>query len=309
VSILCVGSVALDSVETPFGRADRVLGGSAVFFSAAATLFSPVQIVGVVGDDYPLAELDFLTRRGGDLSGIERRPGESFCWEGRYHFDLNTRDTVETRLGVFADFQPKIPAPFRGARYVFLGNIDPVLQHDVLDQIEAPEVVACDTMNYWISGSREALLRLLGRVRILLVNEEEVRQLSGQPNLLKAARWVQARGPEIVVVKKGEHGAILFADEWLFFVPGFPLEEVFDPTGAGDAFAGGFMGSLARSASIAPPDLRRAMVYGSVMGSYAVEEFSIRRMIDLPLTDVERRMVEFREITAFETYLSPNGAA
>jgi sugar/nucleoside kinase (ribokinase family) len=304
VSILCVGSVALDSVETPFGSAERVLGGSAVFFTAAASLLSPVQVVGVVGDDYPMHELDFLTARGADLSGIERRKGESFFWAGRYHFDLNTRDTLETRLGVFADFQPKIPESFRDARYVFLGNIDPVLQLDVLDQVEAPEIVACDTMNYWISGSRDALLRLLGRVHILMVNEEEVRQLAGEANLLKAARWVQERGPEMVVVKKGEHGAILFADDWIFFVPGFPLEEVFDPTGAGDAFAGGFVGYLARAGALAPQDLRRAMVYGSVMGSYVVEEFSVNRLVDLPLADIERRVVEFREITAFEAHVS-----
>ena len=303
MSILCVGSVALASVETPFGKADRVLGGSAVFFTAAASLFSPVQVVGVVGEDYPLDELDFLKARGADLSGIEQRAGESFFWAGRYHFDLNTRDTLETRLGVFADFQPKIPDSFRDARYVFLGNIDPVLQLEVLDQVESPDVVACDTMNYWISGSRDALIELLGRVRILLVNEEEVRQLAGEPNLLKAARWVQERGPEMVVVKKGEHGAILFADHWLFFVPGFPLEEVFDPTGAGDGFAGGFLGYLARAGSLTPYDLRRAMVYGSVMGSYVVEEFSVRRLIDLPLADIERRVEEFREITAFETHM------
>ena len=303
MSILCVGSVALDSVETPFGKAERVIGGSAVYFTAAASLFTPVQIVGVVGDDYPLAELDFLRERGADLSGIEQREGDSFFWAGRYHFDLNTRDTLQTELGVFADFEPKIPEAFRDARYVFLGNIDPALQHDVLDQVEAPEIVACDTMNYWIEGSRDSLLELLGRVRILLVNDEEVRQLAGEPNLLKAARWVQSRGPEIVVVKKGEHGAMLFADDWVFFVPGYPLEEVFDPTGAGDSFAGGFMGYLASAGSLSPGHLRRAMVYGSVMGSYAVEKFSVNRLIDLPFADIELRLVEFRDITAFETHV------
>jgi sugar/nucleoside kinase (ribokinase family) len=303
MSILCVGSVALDTVETPFGKAERVLGGSAVYFSAAASLFSPVRVVGVVGQDYPLRDLDFLAARGVDLSGIEQRDGESFFWAGRYHFDLNARDTLETRLGVFADFQPKIPESFRDARYVFLGNIDPELQHDVLDQVESPRVVACDTMNYWIEGSRDALLDLLGRVHILMVNDAEVRQLAREPNLLKAARWVQEQGPEMVVVKKGEHGAILFADHWLFFVPGFPLEEVFDPTGAGDAFAGGFVGYLARRATFAPQDLRRAMVYGSVMGSYAVEQFSVRRLIDLRPSEIEERVRRFREITAFETHV------
>lgn len=303
MSILCVGSIALDSIETPFGRADRVLGGSGVYFTAAATLFSPVQLVGVVGDDYPLDDLAFLAERGADLSGIEQASGESFFWAGRYHYDLNTRDTLETRLGVFADFEPKIPESFRDARYVFLGNIDPALQHDVLDQVRSPEVVACDTMNYWIEGNRHSLLELLSRVRILMVNDEEVRQLAGEPNLLKAARWVQARGPEIVIVKKGEHGAILFASDWLFYVPGYPLEEVFDPTGAGDAFAGGFMGHLARADSMSPAELRRAMVYGSAVGSFACERFSVDRLKDLTDDDVHERVAEFRKLTAFEAHV------
>lgn len=303
MSILCVGSIALDSIETPFGRADRVLGGSGVYFTAAATLFSPVQLVGVVGDDYPLDDLAFLAERGADLSGIEQASGESFFWAGRYHYDLNTRDTLETRLGVFADFEPKIPESFRDARYVFLGNIDPALQHDVLDQVRSPEVVACDTMNYWIEGNRDSLLELLSRVRILMVNDEEVRQLAEEPNLLKAARWVQARGPEIVIVKKGEHGAILFASDWLFYVPGYPLEEVFDPTGAGDAFAGGFMGHLARADSMSPAELRRAMVYGSAVGSFACERFSVDRLKDLTDDDVHERVAEFRKLTAFEAHL------
>ncbi len=303
MSIFCVGSVALDSIETPFGRADRVLGGSGVYFTAAATLFSPVQLVGVVGDDYPLDDLAFLAERGADLSGIEQASGESFFWAGRYHYDLNTRDTLETRLGVFADFEPKIPESFRDARYVFLGNIDPALQHDVLDQVRSPEVVACDTMNYWIEGNRHSLLELLSRVRILMVNDEEVRQLAGEPNLLKAARWVQARGPEIVIVKKGEHGAILFAPDWLFYVPGYPLEEVFDPTGAGDAFAGGFMGHLARADSMSPAELRRAMVYGSAVGSFACERFSVDRLKDLGDDDVHERVAEFRKLTAFEAHV------
>lgn len=303
MSILCVGSVALDSVETPFGKAERVLGGSAVYFGAAATVFNPVDLVGVVGDDYPLTELDFLEKRGADLSGIERATGESFFWAGRYHYDLNTRDTLETKLGVFADFRPKIPDGFRDASHVFLGNIDPVLQLEVLEQVSSPEVVACDTMNFWIEGSRDALLELLGKVRILMVNDEEVRQLAEEPNLLKAARWIQARGPEIVIVKKGEHGAILFASDWIFYVPGYPLEEVFDPTGAGDAFAGGFMGHLARAGSMAPADLRRAMVYGSALGSYACERFSVERLRDLTDDEVHQRVDEFRRITAFETHV------
>ncbi len=303
MAILCVGSVALDSVETPFGRAERVLGGSAVFFSAAATFFSPVRMVGVVGEDYPQHDLDFLVERGTDLSGIETRPGESFFWAGRYHYDLNIRDTLETRLGVFADFRPRIPEGFRDSRYVFLGNIDPQLQHDVLDHVDRPEVVACDTMNYWIEGKRKELLSLLGRVDILLVNDAEARQLADEPNLLKAARRIRDWGPSIVVVKKGEHGAILFADGWVFFVPGYPLDTVFDPTGAGDAFAGGFMGYLAQMESLAVEELRRAMVFGSVMGSYAVEDFSVDRFKRLESGDIDARVGEFREMTAFEAHV------
>lgn len=303
MSILCVGSVALDSVETPFGKAERVLGGSAVFFTAAATFFSPVRVVGVVGSDYPRDRLGFLTARGADLSGIETRPGESFFWAGRYHYDLNTRDTLETRLGVFADFRPRIPEGFRDSRHVFLGNIAPQLQHDVLDHVDAPEVVACDTMNYWIEGSRKELLGLLERVHILMVNDEEARQLADEPNLLKASRWIRERGPSIIVVKKGEHGAMLFADGWAFFAPGYPLETVFDPTGAGDSFAGGFMGHVARCDSLAPEELRRAMVYGSAMGSFSVEDFSVDRFRTLDPMDVVQRVREFREMTAFEIHL------
>jgi len=280
-----------------------VLGSSAVFFTAAATFFSPVRMVGVVGDDYPRGELAFLAERGADLSGIETRAGESFFWAGRYHFDLNIRDTLETRLGVFGDFRPRIPEAFRDSRYVFLGNIDPRLQHEVLDHVDRPEVVACDTMNYWIEGNRKELLALLERVDILLVNDAEARQLADEPNLLKAARWIRDRGPKIVVVKKGEHGASLFADGWVFFVPGYPLETAFDPTGAGDAFAGGFMGYVAQADTLAVEDLRRAMVYGSVMGSFAVEDFSVDRFKRLEAADIDGRVREFREMTAFEAHV------
>ena len=303
MSILVVGSVALDSVETPFGTAERVLGGSAVFFSAAASLFCRVRIVGVVGEDYPLEQLDFLAERGVDLTGIERAAGESFFWAGRYSYDLNSRDTLETRLGVFADFKPHIPDEFKDSRFVFLGNIDPVLQIDVLDQMRAPEVVVCDTMNYWIEGSREALLELLGRVDILMVNDAEARELADDHNLLRAARWIQERGPELVVVKKGEHGAILFGPDWVFFVPGFPLEVIFDPTGAGDSFAGGFLGYLASIQSLTAGDYRRAMVYGSAMGSFAVESFSVERFQTLENGEILQRIMEFKEMTTFEHQL------
>jgi sugar/nucleoside kinase (ribokinase family) len=303
MSILVVGSVALDSVETPFGTAERVLGGSGVFFSAAASLLAPVRMVGVVGDDYPLDDLNFLAERGVDLSGIEHADGESFFWAGRYSYDLNSRDTLETRLGVFADFKPRIPEAFKDSRLVFLGNIDPVLQIDVLDQVRSPEVVVCDTMNYWIEGSREALISLLGRIDVLMVNDSEARELADDHNLLRAARWIQERGPKIVVVKKGEHGAILFGPDSIFFVPGFPLEFVFDPTGAGDSFAGGFMGYLASVESPTEEDYRTAMVYGSAMGSFAVEKFSVDRFKNLEREEILERIRQFKEMTTFEHQL------
>ena len=301
MSLLVVGSVALDTVETPFGVANEALGGSATFFSAAASLFCKVQLVGVVGSDYPTGDLQFLAQRGVDLSGLEQVEGESFRWAGVYSYDLNSRETRETRLGVFADFKPRIPDHFRKADWVFLGNIDPDLQHDVLDQVERPKLVACDTMNYWISGpQRESLVRLLERVDLLLVNDTEARELSGDHNLLRAARWIHERGPQMVIVKKGEHGAILYCRDFIFFAPGYPLEEVFDPTGAGDAFAGGFMGYLARAKAIDPPHLRRAMIYGSALGSFAVERFSIDRLRDLTNDEIQERVATFRELTAFD---------
>jgi len=300
MSLLVVGSVALDSIETPFGSAQDALGGSATYFSAAASLFSQVQLVGVIGSDFPEEELGFLERRGVDLAGLERAEGESFRWAGVYSYDLNSRETLETRLGVFADFQPKIPDGFRDAEWIFLGNIDPVLQLDVLEQVRKPRLVAADTMNFWISGKRDDLLRLLRRVDVLLVNDSEARELSGDHNLLRAARWIQAHGPDMVVVKKGEHGAILFTREFVFFAPGYPLEEVFDPTGAGDAFGGGFLGYLARAGSTEPEELRRAMIYGSAMGSFAVERFGMDRFHQLTTREVHERVAQFRTMTAFE---------
>jgi sugar/nucleoside kinase (ribokinase family) len=300
MSLLVVGSVALDSIETPFGSVQDALGGSATFFSAAASLYCNVQLVGVIGSDFPEEQLDFLARRGVDLAGLDRCEGESFRWSGSYSYDLNSRETLETRLGVFADFQPKIPDAFRDAEWIFLGNIDPRLQLDVLNQVRTPRLVACDTMNFWITGQRDDLLRLLERVDLLMVNDSEARQLSGDHNLLRAARWIQERGPEMVVVKKGEHGAILFTRDFAFFAPGYPLEEIYDPTGAGDAFAGGFLGYLGRVGSTDPEHLRRAMIYGSAMGSFAVERFGIERFHDLTVREVHERVCQFREMTAFE---------
>jgi len=300
VSLLVVGSVALDTVETPFGRVTDVIGGSAVYFSASASVFHPVQLVGVVGSDYPIEQLDFLARRGVDLAGLERAEGESFRWSGFYDFDLNNAQTRGRRLGVGAEFRPHIPEPFRDAEWVFLASTDPDLQSEVLDQVRSPRLVACDTMDHWIESKRDALLRLLGRVDVLLINEAEIRRLSNEYNLVSAARWTQARGPEYVVVKKGEHGAMLFTSELVFFTPGYPLESIFDPTGAGDAFAGGFLGHLARAGEVTADELRRAMVFGSVMGSFVVERFGVDRLVGLTHEEIEERVVAFREMTAFE---------
>jgi len=300
MSVLVVGSIALDTIETPFGMANDTVGGSGTFFSAAASLFGEVQLVGVVGDDYPLEQLRFLEQRGVDLAGVEQQPGESFRWSGVYSYDLNSRETRETRLGVFADFQPKLPERFRNSEWVFLGNIDPELQLDVLRQVHAPRLVACDTMNFWISGKRDALLELLGRVNLLMVNDSEARELSGDHNLLRAARWIQRHGPEMVIVKKGEHGAMLFTKDLIFNAPGFPLEDVYDPTGAGDAFAGGFVGYLARCGGMDSENLRRAMIYGSALGSFSVERMGVERLITLQGQEVNDRVRAFHGMTTFE---------
>lgn len=300
MGLLVVGSVALDSVETPFGRVEDALGGSAVFFSVAGSLLHPVQLVGVVGRDYPMDELRSLAVRGIDLRGLTVGDGESFRWAGRYGFDLNSRDTLETRLGVFANFRPDIPEEFRDAKYVFLGNIDPDLQLDVLDQVHHPDLVACDTMNYWIQGKRTALQKLLERVNVLMVNDSELRELSGDWHIHRAARWVLERGPRAVVVKKGEHGAVLIEKDRTFFVPGYPLEDVFDPTGAGDAFAGGFMAHLARSGDLTHANMRLAMVYGSAMGSFSVERFSVQRFDEITAADVVERVLQYRDLVHFD---------
>ena len=301
--VLVVGSVALDSVETPFGKADNVLGGSATYFSASASLLSSVQLVGVVGSDYPVEQLEPLCARGVDLAGLERADGESFRWRGRYRHDLNSAETLETRLGVFSHFRPKIPQQFRQAPFVFLGNIDPRLQLEVLGQVERPRLVACDTMNFWIESRRADLLDLLRHVDLLTLNDAEARQLTEEVNLVKAARWIMAHGPRYVIIKKGEHGAFMFTASSVFYAPAYPLEDVFDPTGAGDSFAGGFIGYLARSGDISEANLRRAVVYGSAMGSFAVERFSIERFLEITAQDIAARVSEFRRLVSFEEEL------
>jgi sugar/nucleoside kinase (ribokinase family) len=304
MSVLVVGSVALDSVETPFGKADQVIGGSGTFFSASASHLSPVQLVGVVGDDYPLAQLEPLKQRGVDMAGLEHARGESFRWRGRYRHDLNSAETLETRLGVFSHFSPKIPSQFRNAPFVFLANIDPRLQLDVLKQVERPKLVACDTMNFWIESRRPDIVELIKHVDLITLNDGEARQLTDCANLVKAARWIMARGPKMVIIKKGEHGAFLFKEKSIFFAPAYPLEEVFDPTGAGDSFAGGFMGYIARSGDLSDANLRRAVVYGSAMGSFAVEKFSVQRLLEITPADIVARVSDFRQLVAFEEELS-----
>jgi len=301
--VLVVGSVALDSVETPFGKADNVIGGSANFFAAAASHLAPVQVVGVVGSDYPLDQLEPLIARGVDFAGVEKADGPSFRWRGRYRHDLNVAETLETHLGVFSNFHPKIPEQFRNAPFVFLGNIDPRLQLDVLDQVKRPTLVACDTMNFWIESRRPELLALLARVDAITLNDGEARQLTEKANLVKAARWIMERGPKLVIIKKGEHGAFMFTPSSVFFAPAYPLDEVFDPTGAGDSFAGGFMGYLAHTGDVSEQSLRRAVIYGSALGSFAVEKFSVQRLLEITNDNVARRVGEFHRLVAFEAEL------
>jgi len=300
MSVLVVGSVALDSVETPFGKADNVIGGSGTFFSASASHLSPVQLVGVVGDDYPMEQLEPLRARGVDMAGLERTTGRSFRWRGRYRHDLNSAETLETHLGVFSHFSPKIPAQFRNAPFVFLANIDPRLQLEVLRQVERPKLVACDTMNFWIESRRPDLVELIKHVDLITLNDGEARQLTDCTNLVKAARWIMERGPSMVIIKKGEHGAFLFKEKSIFFAPTYPLEDVFDPTGAGDSFAGGFMGYVARTGDLSDASLRRAVVYGSAMGSFAVERFSVQRLLEIDANDIASRVADFRRLVAFE---------
>ncbi|MGH7520899.1 MAG: PfkB family carbohydrate kinase [Gemmatimonadales bacterium] len=299
MGLLVVGSIALDSVITPFGETADTLGGAAVFFSMAGAVLHPVQVVGVVGSDFPETHLKTLAARGVDLAGVERKKGESFRWKARYSYDLNSRETLETRLGVFAEFSPRIPEKFRDAQYVFLGNIDPELQLSVLDQVKQPKLVACDTMNYWIQSKKDLLLELLRHIDILMVNDSEARELSGDWNIYRAAHWILGRGPKMVVIKQGEHGALLVDPDTTFKAPAYPLQEVFDPTGAGDAFAGGFMAHIARTDDFSFPNLRRAMIYGSAMGSLAVEAFGVQRLEKITLPEVRGRVKAFRDLVHF----------
>jgi sugar/nucleoside kinase (ribokinase family) len=299
MQILVVGSVALDTIRTPFGEAEEVLGGSATYFSLAASLFGRVGVVAVVGEDFPRRYIDLLSSRGVDLEGLQVVPGRTFRWKGYYDYDLNTAHTLETQLNVFQDFDPVLPGEYRDAEYVFLANIDPVLQRRVLEQVRGPRVVVCDTMNFWIENRREELLETISRVDILVLNDAEARQLAGHPNLVVAGRKLLELGPSRVVIKKGEHGVIMLSDGTFFSLPAYPCEEVFDPTGAGDSFGGGFVGYMAKSGDLREETMRRAVVYGSVVASCTVEAFSCERLKDLTMEEVEERFSRFMEMTCF----------
>jgi sugar/nucleoside kinase (ribokinase family) len=302
VSVLVVGSVALDAIETPFGSVVDALGGSALFISAAASyFFSPIRLVGVVGGDFPKRGMDFFEERNIDLEGLQViKEGKTFRWSGRYHYDLNERDTLSTELNVFEKFDPKIPDTYRKSRFVCLGNIDPVLQRRVLDQIEKPRVVICDTMNYWIERKHKELQETLRLINVLILNDSEARLLSKEPNLIKAAKTIRGMGPSVVIIKKGEHGALLLTEQVVFSAPAYPMENIFDPTGAGDAFAGGFAGWLARTDDLGEENLKRAVIYGSTLASFCVEKFGVEGLADLTYLHIQDRFREFRELSRFE---------
>ena len=299
MGILAVGSVALDTIRTPSGYAEEVLGGSATYFSLAACYFTDVSIVAVVGDDFPEKHLAFLQRKGIDTSGLHRVKGKTFRWSGEYTGDMNCAMTLDTQLNVFAEFSPHIRPEHRRKELLFLGNIDPDLQRTVLEQMEHPNLVACDTMNYWINNTREALRKMLSLVDLVIINDAEARQLADERNLYRAARTILAWGPKTLVVKRGEHGAVMVRPRSVFCIPAYPLEEVVDPTGAGDSFAGGLMGYLSASGKTDEPTLRRSLVFGSVMASFNVAEFGPRRLGELTFTEIESRYREFEKLAEF----------
>lgn len=300
MSLLVVGSVAFDSVKTPFGEVENALGGSATYFSTSASYFTKVNLVAVVGEDFPEEHLTFLKGKGVNLEGLQKVNGKTFRWKGEYGYALNEAKTLETHLNVFQSFKPALPASYRDAEIVFLANIDPDLQYDVLEQVRKPKWVACDTMNYWIEGKKSSLLKILKKVDLLLINEGEARQLAGEPNLVNAAKIIMNMGPKTLIIKRGEYGALMFNEKTVFAVPAFPLEKIFDPTGAGDTFAGGVMGYLSKTRSFDDHHLRRAIIYGSVMASFNVEAFSLDRLRHLSQEEISARSRAFKELTHFE---------
>jgi len=300
MGILVVGSVAFDSVETPFGKVEKVLGGSATYFSTSASFFADVSLVAVVGDDFPREHTEFLMSRNIDLRGLSRNRGETFSWTGRYGYDLNDAQTLETRLNVFETFKPSIPPEYEEAEYLFLANIDPDLQMEVLRQVRKPRIIASDTMNFWISSKNEALKKVIGMVDILIINDAEARQLSQEPNLVTSARRILSLGVKTLIIKRGEYGVLMFTDSTIFAAPAYPLEKVFDPTGAGDTFAGGFMGYLANTGNLSESGIRQAIIFGSVMASFTVEDFSLERLKTLTYPEIEDRYRSFKSMTHFE---------
>ncbi len=303
MSLLAVGTVAFDDIETPFGRAERVVGGAATYITLAASYFTDhLKIVSVIGDDFPQQELDFMASRGIDLDGLQVKEGEkSFFWAGKYHDNLNDRDTLDTQLNVLADFKPVLPDNYKDAEYLMLGNLTPSVQSEVIDQLNnRPKFIALDTMNFWMDTAMESLLQVLRKIDGLIINDEEARQLSGEHSLVKAAEVIHGMGPKHLVIKKGEHGALLFEGGKVFFAPALPLAEVFDPTGAGDTFAGGFMGYIARTGDLSFENMKRAVIYGSAMASFCVEKFGIERMKELNNKAINKRIARFVDLVNFD---------
>lgn len=305
--LLIVGTVAFDAIETPFGKTDKILGGAGTYIGLSASNFNlQSAIVSVVGEDFPTAYLDLLQSKNIDISGLEVvKGGKTFFWSGKYHNDLNSRDTLATELNVLADFQPKVPQNFKNADVVMLGNLHPMVQSSVLDQMETkPKLVVLDTMNFWMDCALEDLLNVIKRVDVITINDEEARQLSGEYSLVKAAAKIHTMGPEYVVIKKGEHGALLFKNKEVFFAPALPLEEVFDPTGAGDTFAGGFAGFITQSDDVSFENMKSAIIHGSNLASFCVEKFGTERMVTLKKEEVNARLKQFKSLTQFNIELS-----
>jgi len=300
MSVLVVGSMALDSVETPFGKVENILGGSASYFSLAASNFTDVNVVAVVGNDFPEEHLQLLESHDIKLDGVKIEEGETFRWVGHYGYDLSEAKTLETHLNVFETFNPVLPDHYKDIDIVFLANIDPEIQFEVLQQVNKPKLVACDTMNFWIESKPEQLKKLLGHVDILMINDAETRELAGEPIIVKAARKIMEMGPKMLIVKRGEYGALMFSKEGIFYAPSYPLEEVLDPTGAGDTFAGGFMGYVAIHDINNVNDYKRAVIYGSVLASFTVEDFSVNRLAKLKKDEIDARYLAFMNLSNIE---------
>ncbi len=302
MGLLVVGSLGLDDVATPFDKVTNALGGSATYISLSSSYFSgPVYLVGIVGEDFPQKYIDLLESHNVDLDGLQIvKGGKTFRWSGKYHYDLNVRDTLLTELNVFQDFDPIIPEKYRKSKFVCLGNIDPTLQLKVLEQLDNPQFVVCDTMNYWIEGKLDDLLKVLKKANVLIINDSEARLLANEPNLIKASKKIREMGPEILIIKKGEHGALLFADDIIFSAPAYPMEMIYDPTGAGDSFAGGFTGYLHKTQDLSPENMKCAVIYGSAMASFCVEKFSTQGLEDLEYLRVQDRFREFMDLSRFD---------